>query len=64
MMAIFSGSFALGLSGGSTCLGYVAAAAGYPAVFALAATSTLAAAAVLFRSSALQAAGRALEPMG
>ena len=62
MMAVFTGSFALGLSGGSTGLGCVAAVAGYPAVFAAAATCTLTAAAVLIGSSALRAAGRALEP--
>ncbi len=61
MMAVFTGSFSLGLSAGSTLLGYVASYAGYPAVFAVAACSTLAAFAVLSGSPALRAAGRALD---
>lgn len=57
MIAIFTGSFALGLGAGSTLLGYVAAYGGYPLVFVVAAFGTLAAVGVLCASPALRAAG-------
>lgn len=57
MMAIFTGSFSLGLWAGPTLLGIVAARAGYPAVFVLAAAGTLTAAIVLARSRVLRDAG-------
>jgi len=64
MIAIFTGAFALGLAAGSTLLGYVAAAVGYPLVFVAAAGGTLAALAILVGSSPLQAAGAALNDAG
>jgi MFS family permease len=64
MIALFTGSFALGLAGGSTLLGHVAAYGGYPLVFVLAACSALVAVAILIGSPALRAAGRALEGRG
>ena len=61
MMAVFTGSFSLGLFGRvRRCSATVASYAGYPAVFAVAAVGTLAAVRVLSRSSALQAAGNQL----
>jgi len=60
MIAVFSGAFACGLSAGSSGLGWVAAHAGYPIVFVIAAGGTLAAVAVLVGSPALRAAGRAM----
>jgi MFS family permease len=58
MMAIFTGSFSLGVWIGTTLLGVVAARAGYPSVFVAAAAGTLGAALVLARSPGLRAAGR------
>jgi MFS family permease len=60
MMAIFTGAFSLGLSGGVMLLGLMAEAAGYPAVFAVAALGALIAVGVLVGSRALRAAGRGL----
>jgi MFS family permease len=57
MIAIFTGAFALGLTGGSTLFGLVAAHGGYPPVFVLAACGTLGALAILMGSPALRAAG-------
>ncbi len=57
VMAIFTGSFSLGLWAGPTVLGVVAARLGYPIVFACAAAGTLAAAILLFRSEEMRAAG-------
>jgi MFS family permease len=62
MMAVFTGSFALGLAGGSTFLGPVAAHGGYPLVFLVAGCGTLVALAILVGSPALRAAGFALRP--
>lgn len=58
MMAIFTGSFSLGVWIGTTLLGVVAARAGYAAVFVVAALGTLGAIAVLASSRQLRAAGR------
>jgi MFS family permease len=60
MIAIFTGAFAVGLSCGSTLLGYVAASGGYPLVFILAACGTLVAVVILITSPPLRAAGLAL----
>ncbi len=64
MIAIFTGAFALGLAAGSTLLGYVAAAVGYPLVFVAAACGTLVALGILVGSPPLQAAGAALNDAG
>jgi MFS family permease len=60
MIAVFSGAFACGVSAGSSGLGWVAAQAGYPIVFAIAACGTLTAVAVLIGSPVLRAAGQAM----
>lgn len=57
MMAIFTGSFSLGLWAGPTALGVVAARFGYPPVFVLASAGTLVAAVMLFRSEEMRTAG-------
>jgi MFS family permease len=63
MIAIFTGAFALGLAAGSMPLGHLAAAAGYPLVFATAAGGTLVALVILVASPPLRAAGAGLDPV-
>jgi MFS family permease len=60
MMAIFTGAFSLGLFAGTTLLGPLAELAGYPTVFVVAGSGTLAAVWVLDRSAAFRAAGHRL----
>jgi MFS family permease len=60
MIAIFTGSFAVGLAAGSTLLGQVAAWGGYPIVFVASAVGTLVGLGILVGSPALRAAGHAL----
>jgi MFS family permease len=50
VMAIFNGAFNLGNSGATLLLGFLAAAAGYPAVFIVAAAGVFVAVGVLIRS--------------
>jgi len=59
IVAIFTGAFSLGLWAGASLLGLVAARAGYPAVFVLAAGGVACAIAVLAASPALKAAAAA-----
>ncbi len=61
ILAIFTGSFSLGLWLWPTTLGFVAARFGYPAVFVIASVATLAAAVGLARSPELRAGGSAAE---
>lgn len=63
MIVVFTGAFALGLAGGSTLLGPLAAWGGYPSVFIVVACGTLGALAILVASRPLRAAGAALDPM-
>jgi MFS family permease len=57
IVAIFTGSFSLGLWAGPTVLGVVAARMGYPTAFVLAAMGTLGAAGILYCSREMRAAG-------
>jgi len=54
IMAVFTGAFSLGMWAGATPLGPVAARAGYPAVFLLAAAGVAVAALILARSRELR----------
>ncbi len=62
IIAIFTGSFSLGLWAGPTGLGVVAAHLGYPAAFVVAAAGVVAAAIILDRSRELRAAGALSSP--
>ncbi len=62
IVAIFTGSFSLGLWAGPTGLGVVAARFGYPAAFVVASAGTVAAAIILYRSRELRAAGALSSP--
>ena len=62
IVAIFTGSFSLGLWAGPTGLGIVAAHFGYPATFVVAAAGVTVAATILHRSPELRAAGALSSP--
>ena len=61
ILAVFTGSFSLGLWLGPTILGLVAERCGYPTVFVIAAATTLAAAVALACSRALRDGGGAVQ---
>lgn len=63
IMAIFTGSYSLGVWAGTTALGEVAEQAGYPTAFTLAALGTAGAVGILATSRGLRAGGRAPVPL-